>query len=168
MSTSVHSTFYHLLFSGVSNLLYDMAQTRLPLISIDAGLSFAYEVGLLITAHVSKGPFPYYNVLMIWSLVGAIDANAPRFFNRSTSFFQTSESASLTFVYISLVISLAQYSYFVRDTILTFCRVLDINCLTIKYYGKPKPAGSFEKEPQGSDKAMAGQQTGRTGLRHRK
>ena len=42
------------------------------------GLSFAYNVGLLIVAHVTKAPFPYWNVALIWSVLGAVDANLAR------------------------------------------------------------------------------------------
>lgn len=136
--------------------------------SASTGLSFAYQVGLLITAHVTKGPFPYYNLLMIWSAIGAIDANAAKLLGRPTNFIQRSDSASLTFVYISLIISFGVYSFFVSDTISTFCRVLDINCLTIKYYGKPKPSTSFEKEPQIPDRNMANDKTAQQSLRQRK
>jgi len=68
-----------------------------------------------------------------------------------------------------MITSFCVYAFFVIDTINTFCRVLDINCLSIKYYGKPKPKSSFEKEPQIPDRKMAETQTGRTGnIRQRK
>lgn len=172
MNISARSICCRLLYSGVSDVhakaCMDIMLIMQMSFALSLGLSFAYQVGLLITAHVTKGPFPYYNLLMVWSLFGAIDANASKFFNRSTSFIQTSQSSSLTFVYVSLFVSFAVYSFFVGDTISTFCRVLDINCLTIKYFGKPKPAGSFEKEPQIPDRKMAEEQSGRIGLRHRK
>lgn len=132
------------------------------------GLSFAYQVGLLITAHVSKGPFPFINVLTIWSAIGALDANVPRYFG-VRSFLHNTQDQALSFVYLSLATSLVVYTFFVSDTIATFCRVLDINCLTIKYYGRPKPDGSFEKEPQEPAKSAPAPQTGRAGeVRQRK
>ncbi|KAL7006172.1 hypothetical protein EMMF5_004293 [Cystobasidiomycetes sp. EMM_F5] len=79
------------------------------------GLSFAYQVGLLITAHVSKGPFPYFHVLLLWSAFGSLDANLPRLFGRPPILQSSDEKAVI-------------------------------------YYGKPKPAGSFEKEPQIPDR----------------
>jgi ethanolaminephosphotransferase len=47
------------------------------------GLGFAYQVGQLILAHVAKMPFPWWNGLMFWSAIGALDANALRVFNVS-------------------------------------------------------------------------------------
>jgi ethanolaminephosphotransferase len=44
------------------------------------GFGFAYQVGTLILAHVAKMPFPVFNGLMLWSAVGALDANAQRIF----------------------------------------------------------------------------------------
>jgi ethanolaminephosphotransferase len=44
--------------------------------------SFAYQVSQLILAHVTKSPFPYWNGMMVYSLFGAIDANAQYLFNR--------------------------------------------------------------------------------------
>ena len=45
--------------------------------------SFSYQVSQLILAHVTKSPFPYWNGMMVYSLFGAIDANAQYLFNRS-------------------------------------------------------------------------------------
>ena len=95
-----------------------------------AGLSFAYQVGLLITAHVSKGPFPYFHNLMLLSLIGALDANAKKF--GLSSFFHENDGKALVFVYTCLLASFLVYAFFVMDTVNTFCRVLDINCLSIK------------------------------------
>ena len=47
--------------------------------------SFSYQVSQLILAHVTKSPFPYWNGMMVYSLFGAIDANAQYLFNRSVS-----------------------------------------------------------------------------------
>lgn len=44
------------------------------------GFGFAYQVGTLILAHVAKMPFPFLNGLMLWSAIGALDANAQRVF----------------------------------------------------------------------------------------
>jgi ethanolaminephosphotransferase len=39
-------------------------------------------VSQLILAHVTKSPFPYWNGMMIYSLFGALDANAEWLFGR--------------------------------------------------------------------------------------
>jgi ethanolaminephosphotransferase len=46
------------------------------------GMAAAYQVSQLILAHVTKSPFPYWNGMMIFSLFGAIDANAQWLFGR--------------------------------------------------------------------------------------
>ena len=96
------------------------------------GFCFAYQVGLLITAHVSKGPFPYHHVLLLYTAIGAIDANLPRWFGKP-SYLHATEGQALLFVYWSMFFAFAVYAFFVYDTIDTFCRVLDINCLSIKW-----------------------------------
>ena len=46
------------------------------------GLQFAHQVSRIILAHVTKQPFPYWDSMWIWSIVGAIDANLPTLINR--------------------------------------------------------------------------------------
>lgn len=42
------------------------------------GLQFAHQVGRMILAHVTKGPFPMWDLVWVLSVVGAVDANLPR------------------------------------------------------------------------------------------
>jgi len=46
------------------------------------GLQFAHQVGRMILAHVTSSPFPWWDWMWIWSIIGAIDANLPRFLGR--------------------------------------------------------------------------------------
>jgi ethanolaminephosphotransferase len=46
------------------------------------GLEFAHVVGRMIIAHVTSQPFPVWDWIYIWSIVGAIDANMPILFGR--------------------------------------------------------------------------------------
>ncbi len=46
------------------------------------GLQFAHQVGRMILAHVTSTPFPVWDWMWIWSIIGAIDANLPRLFGR--------------------------------------------------------------------------------------
>ena len=41
------------------------------------GLQFAHQVSRIILAHVTKQPFPWWDAMWIWSIVGAVDANLP-------------------------------------------------------------------------------------------
>jgi len=49
------------------------------------GLGFAYQVGRMILAHVTKQPFPLWNGMMAWTAVGMLDANLGRFLGRCAS-----------------------------------------------------------------------------------
>ena len=46
------------------------------------GLQFAHVVGRIIIAHVASQPFPVWDPVYIWSIVGVIDANMPTLFGR--------------------------------------------------------------------------------------
>ena len=46
------------------------------------GLQFAHQVSRIILAHVTKQPFPWWDSMWIWSIVGAVDANLPLLINR--------------------------------------------------------------------------------------
>ena len=41
------------------------------------GLQFAHVVGRMILAHITSQPFPLWDPMYIWTIVGAIDANMP-------------------------------------------------------------------------------------------
>ncbi|OJT04512.1 hypothetical protein TRAPUB_4782 [Trametes pubescens] len=42
------------------------------------GLQFAHQVSRIILAHVTRQPFPWWDAMWVWSIVGAVDANLPR------------------------------------------------------------------------------------------
>lgn len=42
------------------------------------GLQFAHQVSRVILAHVTRQPFPWWDAMWVWSIVGAVDANLPR------------------------------------------------------------------------------------------
>ena len=46
------------------------------------GLQFAHQVSRIILAHVTKQPFPWWDSMWIWSIVGAVDANLPTLLDR--------------------------------------------------------------------------------------
>lgn len=89
------------------------------------GLSFAYLVGLLIVAHVCKGPFPYWNCLFIPSVLGAMDAWLPN------PILQTSVQATEYTVYGTLLLSFAVYGYFVYDVITTITQETGKPCFRV-------------------------------------
>lgn len=89
------------------------------------GLNFAYLVGLLIIAHVCRGPFPYWNWMYIPSVLGAIDANL------SQPILQTSVQATQRTVYGALLLSVIVYGYFVYDVITTITEETGRPCFTV-------------------------------------
>lgn len=94
------------------------------------GFSFAYSVGLLIVSHVLQSPeiFPWWHVLMVWSALGALDANLPTLsLGRLDSLIQKDEASTITFVWVSLLLGFAVYGYFVTDVILDVCDFCDIS-----------------------------------------
>ncbi|KAG0152362.1 hypothetical protein CROQUDRAFT_649753 [Cronartium quercuum f. sp. fusiforme G11] len=106
---------------------------------IYSGLSFAYLVGLLILSHILKSPelFPFWNVLLIWSIIGMLDSNlkvlSMGYFDRPI--LQNSYSNSIRFIWFSVILAGLVYTYFVVDVILDVCDYCQINCLTIKKKG---------------------------------
>jgi ethanolaminephosphotransferase len=44
------------------------------------------QVGRMITAHVTKTPFPYWDPMWLWILFGALDGHAKAIFGRSVYF----------------------------------------------------------------------------------
>lgn len=41
------------------------------------GACFAYQVGLIITAHLTKSPFPFFNILLVPIFAGLVDSLGP-------------------------------------------------------------------------------------------
>jgi ethanolaminephosphotransferase len=46
------------------------------------GIQFAHVVGRMIIAHITRQPFPVWDPMYLWSIIGAIDANMPLLFGR--------------------------------------------------------------------------------------
>jgi ethanolaminephosphotransferase len=101
-----------------------------------AGIVNAYAVGRMITAHLVKLPFPYFNVLGLPLAWGVIDSAGP-FLQEHLGFGWPSALGSggyqVAYVFLMLGMALGVYGSFVIDVIITICDYLDINCLTIKY-----------------------------------
>ncbi|RXK39609.1 ethanolaminephosphotransferase [Tremella mesenterica] len=80
------------------------------------GMSMSYQVSQLILAHVTKSPFPYWNGMMVYSLFGAIDANAQFLFGRDP-LVQSSPTAANVFIWMSFMVALLNYVRFAREVI---------------------------------------------------
>lgn len=117
---------------------------------IFAGLVNAYSVGQMITAHLVRLPFPYWNVLVIPLAVGVIDSVGPELLRLGLPFGWPSALGDgvyqVAFMFMMLGLAVGVYGSFVVDVIVTICDYLDIWCLTIKHpvvdvkeHGGPQP-----------------------------
>ncbi|KAL2161198.1 hypothetical protein VTH06DRAFT_8417 [Thermothelomyces fergusii] len=84
--------------------------------AVFAGIVNAYSVGQMITAHLARLPFPYWNVLAVPLALGVLDSLGP-----------------VAFVFCMLGLAVGVYGSFVVDVVVTICDYLDIWCLTIKH-----------------------------------
>ncbi|KAI2637966.1 Choline/ethanolaminephosphotransferase [Hypomontagnella submonticulosa] len=103
-----------------------------------AGLVNAYSVGQVITAHLVKLPFPYWNVLALPLAWGVIDSLGP-VLKAHIGWASGWPSAlgddvyQVAFMFCMLGAAAGVYGSFVVDVIVTICDYLDIWCLTIKH-----------------------------------
>lgn len=106
------------------------------------GVSFAYQVGLMITAHLTKSGFPFVNMLFLPIFFGAADALGP--WLRQIGDGKEGSGygwASLlgegpyeiAYVFCSLGLAIGVHGSFIVDVITNICDYLDIWCLTIKH-----------------------------------
>lgn len=103
------------------------------------GLVNAYSVGQMITAHLVKLDFPYWNVMVIPLTWGVIDSAGPLLQQHSPVPWLGWPSAlgdgvyQVAFMFCMLGTAAGVYGSFVVDVIVTICDYLDIWCLTIKH-----------------------------------
>lgn len=106
------------------------------------GMAAAYQVSQLILAHVTKSPFPYWNGMMVYSLFGAVDANAQWLFDREPM-VQSSPTAATVFIWMSFMIALFNYIRFAREVIWQICDYTGIACFTVR---KKDPQGQWVED----------------------
>ncbi|KAI1638023.1 CDP-alcohol phosphatidyltransferase-domain-containing protein [Biscogniauxia mediterranea] len=115
-----------------------------------AGIVNAYSVGQMITAHLVKLDFPYWNVLVLPLIFGVIDSLGP-ILQEHVGWASGWPSAlgdgvyQVAFMFCLLGMAIGVYGSFVVDVIVTICDYLDIWCLTIKHpYVEPTANGKKE------------------------
>ncbi|KAL2020225.1 hypothetical protein VTK56DRAFT_8651 [Thermocarpiscus australiensis] len=107
--------------------------------AVFAGLVNAYSVGQVITAHLVRLPFPYWNVLAVPLAWGVLDSLGPLLLRHSPVPGLGWPSAlgdgvyQVAFMFCMLGMAVGVYGSFVVDVIVTICDYLDIWCLTIKH-----------------------------------
>ncbi len=103
-----------------------------------AGIVNAYSVGQMITAHLVKLDFPYWNILALPLGFGIIDSLGP-ILKEHVGWASGWPSAlgddvyQVSFMFCMLGTATGVYGSFVVDVIVTICDYLDIWCLTIKH-----------------------------------
>jgi ethanolaminephosphotransferase len=102
------------------------------------GLCFAYQVGLIITAHLTKSAYPFSNILLLPIAFGAFDALGPFVKEKSAGIIGWPSvlgggQYEVAYVFACLGLGVGVYGSFVVDVITNICDFLDIWCLTIKH-----------------------------------
>ncbi|EME86205.1 uncharacterized protein MYCFIDRAFT_151217 [Pseudocercospora fijiensis CIRAD86] len=100
------------------------------------GLINAYSVGQMITAHLTKSPFPYQNILALPLIYGILDSLGEVLLEKLGLGWYSSLGDGVyqvAFVFTCLGLAVGVYGSFVVDVIVSICDTLDIWCLTIKH-----------------------------------
>ncbi|KAI1812257.1 Choline/ethanolaminephosphotransferase [Poronia punctata] len=106
--------------------------------AIFAGVVNAYSVGQMITAHLVKLPFPYWNVLTLpltWGIADSLGPVLKENFGWASGWPSVlgHDVYQVAFMFSMLGMAIGVYGSFVVDVIVTICDYLDIWCLTIKH-----------------------------------
>jgi len=112
------------------------------------GFQFAHQVGRMILAHVTNTPFPWWDAMWLWTIVGALDANLPRLIGRD-SIIQYSQQNRAIFVYLTLAVSFFSYARFCTLVINDITNYLGIACFTVR---KKDAKGMWRDIPNGNEK----------------
>jgi ethanolaminephosphotransferase len=119
-----------------------------------AGLVNAYSVGQMITAHLAKLDFPYYNVLVLPLAYAVVDSLGPVLQQNLGVGWPSAlgdGTYQVAYMFCMLGMAIGVYGSFILDVIVTICDYLDIWCLTIKHpwneaEEKKKLGGAPKKE----------------------
>jgi len=112
------------LFSPYSSLL---SHNRLVLFCLTMSFVFGRLTTKIILHHLVHQPFPYWTVMLVPLIGGAVLANLPRF-----GLPAISPVAEVWYLRGYFVFALTAYTHWALVTIDRICTFLDINCLTIK------------------------------------
>ena len=125
------------LYSPYSTL---MRENRLMLFCLTMSFVFGRLTTKIILAHLTRQPFPYWTVMLIPLIGGAIIGNLPHF--GLPPIRATMELWYLRGYFVFAVVAYFRWAILVIDSI---CAYLDINCLTITKRLLPKDAKQDEK-----------------------
>jgi ethanolaminephosphotransferase len=111
------------LYSPYSNLLQD---ERLILFCLTMSFVFGRMTTKIILAHLTRQPFPYWTVMLVPLVGGAIIANVPRL-----GYPAITATQELWYLRAYFVFALVVYFRWALLVINSICAYLGINCLTI-------------------------------------
>jgi len=118
------------LYSPYSTL---MRENRLVLFCLTMSFVFGRMTTKIILAHLTRQPFPYWTVMLVPLIGGAILGNLPRF-----GLAPVSVEVELWYLRGYFVFALVAYFRWAILVINSICAYLEINCLTITK--KPAPS----------------------------
>lgn len=136
------------LFSPYSSLL---SSNRLVLFCLTMSFVFGRLTTKIILHHLTHQPFPYWTIMLLPLIGGAVLGNLPRFGLAMVD--PTFEVWYLRAYFVFALVAYMHWAFLVCDKI---CRFLNINCLTIKRR-KDDPAAELKELGQAA-KAGNGRQ----------
>jgi len=111
------------LYSPYSTLL---REERLVLFCLTMSFVFGRMTTKIILAHLTRQPFPYWTVMLVPLVGGAVLANLPRL-----GFAPLTTTQELWYLRAYFVFAVIAYFRWAILVINSICNYLDINCLTI-------------------------------------
>lgn len=127
------------LCSPHTTLLHD---NRLVLFCVTMSLVFGRMTTKIILAHLTRQPFPYWTVMLVPLIGGAVLGNLPRI-----GLPAVNAAVELWYLHGYLVFASLVYFRWALLVINSVCAYLEINCLTITK--KPAPNQTIQKEKMG-------------------
>jgi ethanolaminephosphotransferase len=108
-----------------------LKENHLVLYCIVMSLVFGRMTTKIILAHLTRQPFPYWTVMLIPMIGGALLVNHPYFTLSGTTFGPVSAKFELWYLRAYLVFAAVVYGKWAHLVITSICNYLGINCLTI-------------------------------------
>jgi ethanolaminephosphotransferase len=116
-----------------------LQDNHLVLFCVTMSLVFGRMTTKIILAHLTHQPFPYWTVMLVPLIGGALLVNHPYFTLTGTTFGPISANVELWYLRGYLVFAAIVYAKWAHLVITSICDFLGINCLTI-------PANPVKKE----------------------
>lgn len=134
------------LYSPHTTLLRD---NRLVLFCVTMSFVFGRMTTKIILAHLTRQPFPYWTVMLVPLIGGAVLGNLPRI-----GLPAVDSAFELWYLRGYLVFALVVYFRWALLVINSICAYLEINCLTITK--KPAPNQAVQSEKMGINGPLPG------------